>query len=357
MFLLLLLSASISGKDHSRTKTSQKISLAKKSLQRKSLQKKTSMIKISGKESSKKKPAAKDIPSGAAAARRITVVMENYPPNCFIENAPKEIPAIVFGNSLLKSVQAKSNKDFLLSVYHLDRKAGKYRLEENADKATLDKIKDILFSSGFLKASGFEIEIVQAVFSTMGLQPLYREYPWARCIGTMKSGKADAILTIFRSKERQKYLYFPSEPTLLETNVFFKLKGASPSFDGDLRKLKNYVIGVKASTSYGEKFDQAKFIKKEEVSFTESVVKLVENKRVDLGISSLPLLKYLMKHNGKEDKFSLLRPQVSREPLYIAFSRERDLKKISEEFAVKLAKFKKTEKYKKILKKYGIENS
>lgn len=366
VLFLLLLSPGISGKEHLRNKTSQKASLEKKSPVRKSSQKKTlqektspkkiQKVKTSGKESPKKKTASKNI-SSKGTERRITVVMENYPPNCFIENAPKEIPANLFGNSLLKNVQTKSKKDFLLSVYHLDRRTGKYRLAANADKSVLEKVKDILFGSGYLKASGFEIEIAQAVFSSMGVQPLYREYPWARCIEMMKSGKSDAILTIFKNKERQKYLYYPSEHTLMESNVLFRLKGAGPSFDGNLKKLKNYVIGVKTSTSYGEKFDEAKFLKKEEVAFTESVIKLVENKRVDLGIGPLPLLQYLMKQGGKADKFSLLRPQVSQEPLYIAFSRGKDLKNLSEEFAAKLARFKKTEKYKKILKKYGIQNS
>lgn len=363
MLFLLLLSPGISGKEHLRKKTSQKISTekkssVKKSSHRKPLQGKSSPKKIttSGKESPKKKSAAKNI-SSKGTEHRITVVMENYPPNCFIENPPKEIPANVFGNSVLKNVQTKSKRDFLLSVYRIDRKTGKYRLAGNVDKAALEKIKDILFSSGYLKASGFEIEIAQAVFSSMGVQPLYREYPWARCIEMMKSGKSDAILTIFKNKERLKYLYYPSEPTLLESNVFFRLKGTGPAFDGDLKKLKNYVIGVKTSTSYGEKFDEAKFLKKEEVAFTESVIKLVENKRVDLGIGPLPLLQYLMKQDRKTDKFSLLRPQVSQEPLYIAFSREKDMKKLSEEYAVKLTRFKKTEKYRKILKKYGIQNS
>jgi len=188
----------------------------------------------------------------------------------------------------------------------------------------------------------------------MGLRPLYREYPWARCIEMMKSGASDVIFTIFKNSDRLKYLYYPTEPTLLEPNVFFKLKESRLTFDGDLKKLKNYSIGVKTSTSYGEKFDQAKYLKKEEVSFTELVIKLVENKRVDLGVGSALLLKYLMKYYGNADKFVLLQPNISQEPLYIAFSKARQVKKLSEEFSVKLSKFKKTEKYKKILGKYGI---
>ncbi|MGE5430247.1 MAG: substrate-binding periplasmic protein [Syntrophomonadaceae bacterium] len=292
-----------------------------------------------------------------AAARKITVVMENYPPNCYIDNPPKVISEDKFRNSVLKKIKEKKQRDFLLSVYQLNRNAGKYSLAANADKASLEKLKDILFQAGFLNVTGFEVEISKSVFASLGIDPVYKVYPWARCIEMMKTGKSDVILTIFKNSERMKYLCYPSEFTIVEPNVLFKLKESGITFDGDLKKLKKYVLGVKSSTSYGEKFDRASYIRKEEVPFTESVISLVENKRVSLGVGSVILLKYLMKQKGITDKFTLLKPAVSQENLYMAFSKAGKQKQLSEEFSEKLSKFKKTGKYKKILKKYGVVNS
>ncbi|HEX2865540.1 MAG TPA: transporter substrate-binding domain-containing protein [Ignavibacteriales bacterium] len=303
------------------------------------------------KEITKKKSAQKTSP------RTITVVMENYPPNCYIENLPKVISENEFRNSFLKKMQNKSQRDLLSSAYRLDRQTGRYYLSGNADAADLEKLKEVLFSQGILKLTGFEIEISREIFSKLGLKPEYRVYPWARCIEMMKSGSSDCILTIFKNSERMKYLYYPSEFTVDQPNALFKLKESRIAFDGDLRKLKGQLIGVKISTSYGGNFDRANFLKKEQVSFTEAVISLVENKRVSLGVGSITQLKYLMNQRGIAGKFEFLNPLVSQEHLYIAFSRARKHKKLSEQFAANLARFKKTEKYKKILKKYGIANS
>ncbi|MGE5353714.1 MAG: substrate-binding periplasmic protein [Acidobacteriota bacterium] len=278
--------------------------------------------------------------------------MENHPPDCFIENSPKEIPESEFENSILKKIKNKSHRDFLLSIYHL--KSGKYILSGKADKVTFEKLEDILYPIGFLRVTGLEIETSKAVFSSLGIEPQYKVYPWARCIEMMKSGSADVILTIFRNSTRMKYLYYPSEFTRDEPNALFKLKESGITFDGDLKKLKKYTIGVITSTSYGENFDRASYLRKEEVPSTESVINLVEKKRVSLGAGTLSLLKYLMKQKGIAEKFTILKPNLSHEHLYIAFSKARKQKQLSEEFSEKLSKFKKTEKYKKILKKYGV---
>lgn len=288
------------------------------------------------------------------APRTITVVMENYPPNCYIENLPKVISENDLKNLFLKKLKDKSQRDLLSSVYHLDTKTGRYSLSGTADRTVLEKLKDILYSEGILKLTGFEIEISREIFSRLGVVPDYRVYPWARCIQMMKSGTSDVILTIFKNSERMKYLYYPAEFTVNQPNALFKLKGSGVTFDGDFNKLKGNLIGVKTSTSYGENFDRAKFLRKEQVPFTESVISLVENKRVSLGVGSVAQLKYLMNQKGIADKFTFLKPLISQEHLYIAFSKARKQKKLSEEFSENLARFKKTEKYKKILKKYGI---
>jgi polar amino acid transport system substrate-binding protein len=402
IFFLFLFTAALPGQNASKTKTSKKniSTLQKKNSQRKPLEKKGTRKpsqkekilkeKIQKKktpgETGPKKSLAKKVLTGGKKGealkktspvkktvsgknltpqkvsstwqnpqRKITVVMENYPPNYFIENIPGVISGDIFKNSVLKKLKDKSKRDLLLSVYHADRKTGKYSLSGKADRSAMSKAKDILFSVGFLKVSGFEAELTQAVFSSMGIQPVFMEYPWARCIEMMKSGRSDAIMTIFKTQDRTKFLYYPSEPTSVLPNVLFKLKSSRLAFDGDLKKLKKYVIGVKSSTSYGEKFDHAGYLRKEEVPFNESLIRLVETGRVDVGIMAEPVLKHLMKNgNGR---LSLLRPYVSQEPLYVAFSRKSGQKKLSEEFSVMLAKFKKTEKYKKILKKYGIVNT
>lgn len=357
LFFFLLLSPHIPGENHPRTKISHKTVLEKKSSQGKSSLKKKPLQPKSSRKGSLKKEITKKKAVQKAAPRTITVVMENYPPNCYIENLPKVVSENEFKNLFLKKMQDKQQRDLLSSAYHADRQTGRYYLSGNADRIALEKLKDILFSAGILKLTGFEIEISREVFSGLGVKPEYKVYPWARCIEMMKSGSADVILTIFRNSERMKYLYYPSEFTVNQPNALFKLKESQIAFDGDLKKLKGHLIGVKTSTSYGENFDRANFLKKEQVSFTESVINLVENKRVSLGVGSITQLKYLMNQKGTAGKFVFLKPLISQEHLYIAFSKARKQKRLSEEFAVNLARFKKTEKYKKILKKYGIANS
>lgn len=223
-----------------------------------------------------------------------TVVMENYPPNSYFEDAEKKLP------------------------------------------------------------TGLEVDITREVLSQMGIKAEYKFYPWARCIEMMKNGEANAVITIFRTPEREQFLYYPSEHTILVENAFFKLRESKIKYDGNLSKLKNYGLAVKSSTSYGKEFDKTEFAHKYEVPYTEDVIRLVENKRVQLGIGPIRGINYFTKKMGNSGKFSFLKPLVCNDPLYIAFSKKKNDSKFAEEFSKRLKEFKKSNKFKEILSSYGI---
>lgn len=285
--------------------------------------------------------------------QKVSVVMEYYPPQSFFSPVPQKVSTQDFNGLILNRLSGK-DKTFLLSIYHLNSRLKQYELKKKIKESQLEKIKNLLISTGFLKAVGIEVEITREIFSQMGLKPEYREYPWIRCLETVKTGNSDVVLAVVKTRQREQFLYYPSEPTVFETNSLFKLKTSKITANGNLQSLKKYTIAATSGASYGEKFDKAGFLKKERVSSAESIIRLVENKRVDLGVGSVQTVTYLMNKMGLSNKLVFLKPPLGNEPLFAAFSRTKSHQKMAEEFSDRLAKFKKTKKYRAILAKYGV---
>ena len=66
----------------------------------------------------------------------------------------------------------------------------------------------------------------------------YRQYPWKRMLKNAKDGHVDAVMPVFNTPERSKYLVFTKEALAFETNVFFTLKGSDIRYSGALYRIQ-----------------------------------------------------------------------------------------------------------------------
>ncbi len=82
--------------------------------------------------------------------------------------------------------------------------------------------------------SGFIIEIIQSVTTSMGMDVEFLQYPWSRCLEMMKKGRADAMMNLFKTDERMEYMFFPDNVLGYEVNRFFKLKSNPVNYSGDM---------------------------------------------------------------------------------------------------------------------------
>ena len=108
------------------------------------------------------------------------------------------------------------------------------------------------------EAPGFSTEVLKQVFTTMGREASFEEFPWARAAGLVFRGERDAIFTAFRSDERERFCHFPKEPLARDKWVFFvraadagKLKFSS--FDDlvghDIAVLRGAAVSPESSSS------------------------------------------------------------------------------------------------------------
>jgi polar amino acid transport system substrate-binding protein len=279
--------------------------------------------------------------------------MEHYPPNTYYEDVPSSIAKDDFNKELLQKISDPEEQSLLFSCYRYDKHNNCYQLNSSLSEVFTEELRSLLINLDYLKPTGFEADITKEVPSSMGIHAVYKIYPWARCIEMVKSGSADALISIFKTSEREQFLWFPSSYNVLLEIGFFCLNNDHISFDGNLQKLKNYSIGVRSSTSYGKYFDKAYYLKKSEVTYNTDIIRLVANKRVQLGIGPIEGIKFLAARMDDTYKFTFLKPSVCKDPIYTAFSKKKINRKFVEKFSKHLQAFKKTAKYKEILLKYA----
>ena len=65
------------------------------------------------------------------------------------------------------------------------------------------------------KAHGPAIDYIKSLFIDMGYTPVIILLPFQRILAYLQSGKIDCTLEIARTPDREKYLYYPTEPTYI----------------------------------------------------------------------------------------------------------------------------------------------
>ncbi len=205
------------------------------------------------------------------------------------------------------------------------------------------------------KPAGFEIELFDAVAMKMGFTVQFLHRPWKRCLYSMENKHADVLISALKTKEREAYLIYPEEPISISRTGFFTTVEKNIVFDGTFEPLKEFTIGITSGFSYGEAFDSAAFLKKDESTETTTILTKVLLGRINLGIGDIAVIRAAAKKENTLDKIKFLEPLVHSQKLYAVFSKKPGHETLSLEFSKILSKFRTSEEYYSILKKYGIE--
>ena len=206
-------------------------------------------------------------------------------------------------------------------------------------------------------AKGFEIDIFRAVMDRMGVEAEFMQFPFKRCLKMLEDGNAHALISLLKSPERAKYTIFPEEHMSISRTLFFTKSGSKIKYGGNLKGLRKYTIGVIAGFIYGKAFDDAKYLKKEEVLDAERLINMVLSGRCDLGVENQVVIKGIARRLGVGRSIRFLHPPVHAQNLYVGFSKASGLRGFAADFSEALARFKKTDEYRAILQRYGIAHS
>jgi polar amino acid transport system substrate-binding protein len=206
------------------------------------------------------------------------------------------------------------------------------------------------------RPTGVLVELSEEAFRRAGRQVEIRLLPWPRCLAEMRTGEADAILTIFRTPQREALFAFTDEEVLQQTESLFVRKGSPIRFGGDLSVLAGKRTGVVYQTSYGPRLDQALadglFGAVETERNMADLVKMLAHGRIDVLPGDRGRILGAAATVGLSDEIAELTPPVEVTPGYLAFTRARDERELGRSFDEALRAMKKDGTYAAILARY-----
>jgi polar amino acid transport system substrate-binding protein len=204
------------------------------------------------------------------------------------------------------------------------------------------------------QASGFEIEILKAVLAGMKIDPSFVLLPWKRCLSDLETGRADALVSLLRTPERELYALFPDQHISLSRTVFFTLADRSLTFDGSYDALSGLSIGIILGFSYGSAFDGAANLRKEPAINVEMLINKLLGGRNDLAAENQAVVSAYARRMGVRDRIRFLDPPIHTQMLYVGFSRKNNLESMARDFSSALREFRNSPEHGIILEKYGF---
>jgi polar amino acid transport system substrate-binding protein len=178
------------------------------------------------------------------------------------------------------------------------------------------------YMSPELLNQGFLPELLVEALKRKGFTATVKFIPWARAVSNVKRGFSDALCGAYYTEERAKFLVY-SLPITEVQDVLFCKNEKKISYK-QLTDLKPYEIGVVRGASYGEAFNSATFLKKQEVAKYELNIKKLIKGRIDLFAGPGDIIKYTIRKQFPEltDQIVSITPPLSRNKIYIGFSKK-----------------------------------
>ncbi|MEZ4528727.1 MAG: transporter substrate-binding domain-containing protein [Desulfobacterales bacterium] len=207
------------------------------------------------------------------------------------------------------------------------------------------------------QASGFEIETFKAIMKNMNMEAEFVNYPWQRCLFSLQEGKADALISLLKTPEREQFAYFPENYISISKTVLFTTTDKDIKFTGSYEDLKGLLVGVILGFAYSDAFDKATYLQKDESRDAEMMLAKLVKGRNDVGAENQAVVSASARKMGVADKIRFLEPPIHTQKLYVGFSKAKDRKKLCEDFSKQLGEFRNSEAYKAILEKYGVKYS
>lgn len=212
------------------------------------------------------------------------------------------------------------------------------------------------------QATGIAVNLVKEVFQALN-QPISIEVlPWARAIAYVKQGRADAIFTAFKTKEREAFLDYNQGVLFNQTIRLIVHHDYAFAFSDVTKKVPDYspyMLCIVNKVSYGPLIDKA--IKNREFKqvlrtmSSDSCAKMLDAKRVHIWVNNEFGAKNDIAKLGLQGSLSMLSPPIQVTPSYIAFSKKTDRTLLIQRFDEVLKQFKDSGRYQQIVDSYFIE--
>ncbi|MBN2652121.1 MAG: transporter substrate-binding domain-containing protein [Spirochaetales bacterium] len=205
------------------------------------------------------------------------------------------------------------------------------------------------------KPAGFHIELIESVAKNLNISIEWLDVPWSRALKMVELGDADAITFLGKTSVRENWAIFLPDNVISATEFCFIIRKEDQKKytltnnlklflnDETLLVVKDFILPpeilkIKPSLMFAPSY--------------QNLIKMIEGKRANIGLISKNEFINLCKLEKECSKLILLEPPVAKFDNYLAFSKAKNHTELATRFAQEMRRFKKTEEFRVLQKKY-----
>jgi polar amino acid transport system substrate-binding protein len=208
------------------------------------------------------------------------------------------------------------------------------------------------------KVTGIGTELVTEAFARLGQRVEITICPGARALKLLQQGEADALFALAKTPDRESFARFTSEPIIDQPISLFVRQDSTIVFDGDVKKLSPYSIGIIRGGRFSPEFETAikngLFPKLDQANeYRQNIIKLA-NQRIDILIGTRISVLFTAQKLGLQDAIKELHPPLTASsPAYLAFSKKSKAVELVAAFDSALKAMRLDGTYDRILEEYS----
>lgn len=263
---------------------------------------------------------------------------------------------------MLTVLQNYKNKPVLLivflGIFYFTKESSGSETKNTVKLAAIDWCPQICIDED---EPGYVVEIVNEVFNSVDAEITIEHYPWSRAIKRVTNGQNVALLS--PAKKEAPNLVYPLEPVGYQRMCFFVLNESSWQYLGP-QSLVEESIGIALDTSieelnnYIKSFPKQFYFQPYHERFIKQNAGMVKKGRLTSFIFTLNSTWYELERLNLHVEFKNA-GCVSRAPIYIAFSPEKNSKdevqKLIHLWDREIVNLRLSGRLDEIIKKYSIE--
>lgn len=217
------------------------------------------------------------------------------------------------------------------------------------------------YAGSNMKDLGWAWVVAKTAVESQGYTAELRIEPWARALEDSKQGISDVLFLAFWTEERLQWYEYTVPIAQIESGLFKLQERKDLIYNGDLKVLKPYQIGVCRGCAVADEFDQADYLNKAIQKNTENSLKMLFMKRLDFVAANRPTAEILLKKlessfTGINNKIIFMKPALQVNDLLVGISKKApDYKKKLRDFNRGMKQLFLDGTYHKIQKQYGFK--
>jgi polar amino acid transport system substrate-binding protein len=207
------------------------------------------------------------------------------------------------------------------------------------------------------KVTGFGTDLTNEIFSRLKTPIEISIVPSSRALSMIELGTADALFALAKTAEREAFAVYPTEAFIEQPIALYVLKDSPIAFNGDIKTLSGYSIGIIRGGRLSPEFDEAVknklFPKLNEVNDYSQNILMLDGKRIDIAIGPRYSILFAAREAGKIGSIKeLATPLTKSSPAYLVFSKKGKAAALASQVDATLKAMKKDGTYDKLMQKY-----